>query len=94
MRKRHVATVFEAVNNDRKEIYISWTFLPISRAMADMKKRRPATISHWRPARESITLRSLAFESSEVHARAYIVRHLAKPLPKGWKYVRIWPEDK
>jgi hypothetical protein len=83
----HDVTVFEAVNNDLKEIYVASTTKQIFEAMSDLGKQLPAAISHWRPKGHSINFRSLEFHMSAEAARAFIARHTARPWPEGWKYI-------
>lgn len=90
---RRDITVFEAVNNELKEIYVTWTVKPIFEAMADLGKKLPSTISHWRPDRQQINFRSLEFKLASESARAFIARHTAKPWPAEWKYL-LGPDPK
>jgi hypothetical protein len=83
----HDVTVFEAVNNDLKEIYVASTAKQIFEAIADLGKQMPAAISHWRPTRHQINFRSLEFKLSAEAARTFIARHTARPWPEGWKYI-------
>lgn len=80
-------TVFEAVNNDLKEIYVTATPKPIFQAVAELGKRLPSVISHWRPDRHQINFRSLEFHQSREQADSFIKRHAARPWPAGWKYL-------
>lgn len=80
-------TVFEAVNEQLKEIYVTWTSLPIFEAMAEIGRRPPAAIAHWRPERERISFRSLEFDLTEAAARALIARRSARRPADGWKYL-------
>lgn len=80
-------TIFEAVNTELKEIYVARTSKQIFEAIADLGKRLPPAISHWRPDRHQINFRSLEFKLSAEAARAFIVRHTARPWPEGWKYI-------
>lgn len=80
-------TVFEAVNERLKEVYVTWTRLSIFEAMAEIGKRPAAPIAHWRPERESVSFRTLEFDLTEAAARELIARHVAKPPPSGWKYL-------
>lgn len=81
------ATVFEAANSQRREIYVAWTFLPIFDATARLGEHPPSVIAHWRPEREQISLRSLEFDLTEEEARAFVARYVAKPPQEGWKYI-------
>lgn len=80
-------TVFEAVNNDLKEIYVASTRKQIFEAMSDLGKRLPEIISHWQPDRQQVNFRSLEFKLTDDSARSFIARHTAKPWPQGWKYI-------
>jgi hypothetical protein len=80
-------TVFEAANDDLKEIYVAWTRLPIHQAIGELGDEPPAVIAHWKPRRQRISYRSLEFDQSTDSARAFIARHLRKRLPEGWKFV-------
>ncbi len=84
-------TVFEAVNNDLKEIFVTATKKPIFEAMAELGKNPPPLISHWRTDREQINFRSLEFDLSREEADEFIKRHTAKPWPAGWSYVVVRP---
>ena len=80
-------TIFEAVNNDPKEIYVTATPKPIFEAMADLGKRLPSVIAHWHPDRHQINFRSLEFDQSREAADSFIKRYTARPWPAGWKYL-------
>jgi hypothetical protein len=80
-------TVFEAANDDLKEVYVAWTRLPIFQAIAELGEEPPPTIAHWKPRRQRISFRSLEFDQSVEAARAFIVHRVRKRLPEGWKYV-------
>lgn len=80
-------TVFEAANDDLKEVYVTWTCRPIFEAMADLGAHPPAAISRWRPPQQRVSFRSLEFGLTEQSARVFIVRRVAKSLPDGWRYV-------
>lgn len=90
-RTRGGFTVFEAVNNDLKEIYVTGTKKPIFEAMAEFGTHPPSMISHWRTNREQMTFRSLEFELSLEQAEEFIKRHTAKPWPAGWSYIVALP---
>lgn len=77
-------TIFEAVNNDLKEIYVTAPARPIFDAMADLGKRLPSAISHWRPDKQQINFRSLEFNQSREKAASFIERHTAKPCGPQW----------
>lgn len=80
-------TVFEAVNEDLKEVYVTWTSRPIFEAMSDLGKEPPKILSHWKTTRHRVTFRSLEFDLSEELARAFIARHASKQLQSGWRYI-------
>lgn len=80
-------TVFEAINNDLKEIYVTWPNKQVFESIADLGRNLPTEIRHWRPDRHQINFRSLEFKLSEESARAFIARHTAKPWPNDWKYL-------
>lgn len=87
MASDRTVTVFEAANDDLKEIYVTWTGRPIFEAMADLGAHPPAAISHWRPPQQHVSFRSLEFGLTEQSARLFIARRVAKSLPDGWRYV-------
>lgn len=86
MPQRSIA-VFEVVNEDLKEVYVTWTSKPIFEAMSDFGKQLPKMLSHWKTAKHRIAFRSLEFDLSEELAREFITRHAAKQLHSGWKYL-------
>lgn len=81
------ATVFEATNSRRKEVYVTWTLFPIFDAMARLGKQLPPVIAHWHPEREQITFQSLEFQLTHEEALKFIAQRVAKPLQAGWKYI-------
>ncbi|MDO8757634.1 MAG: hypothetical protein Q7J64_06470 [Elusimicrobiota bacterium] len=83
---RHVI-VFEAANDDLKEVYVAWTSRPIFQAKAELDARPPSVITHWHPQHQNIAFRSLEFNLPEVEAQAFITRLVAKHLSDGRKYV-------
>lgn len=86
-------TVFEAANDELKEVYVTWTSRPIFQAMADLDTHPPAAIAHWRPAQQHVAFRSLEFGLTCESARLFIARRVEKRLSEGWKYV-VEPQSK
>lgn len=77
-------TVFEAANDDLKELYVTRTALPIFQAIAEISTKPVPAIRHWMPQRQQISFRSLAFNLTEESAQAFIARHIAERLAQGW----------
>ena len=81
-------TVFEAANEDLKEIYVTWTSRPIFEAMSAFGKQPPKVLSNWKTSKHRITFRSLEFDLTEELARSFVSRHVSKqPLHAGWKFI-------
>lgn len=79
-------TVYEAANNELKEIFVTLTNSSIFDSMGALGKHLPSAIAHWKPERQHIHFRSLAFDLKAEDAQDFIARHVAKRVP-GWKYL-------
>jgi hypothetical protein len=84
-------TVFEAANEELKEIYITSTSSAIYEAMADFARSLPAVVRHWKPERHHIHFRSLEFELSKEQAAEYIKRRMGQLQPVGWRLIADAP---
>lgn len=80
-------TVFEADNEDLREVYITSTSMSIYEAMAEFERSLPAPVRHWKPERQHIHFRSLEFDLSKDQAADFIKRRMAQPTPAGWKLI-------
>lgn len=71
-------TVFEAVNDRRREIFVGVTTLPMHELIA----RPPETIRHWTEGETAF--RSLEFGLPLDEARAFIERYAQVNAREGW----------
>lgn len=78
-------TVFEAVNEDLKEIFIGKTRLPMFEAIELLRRSPPPALRHWAMNRW-IFFRSLEFGLEREAARELIARR-AGGIPEGWRSI-------
>lgn len=79
-------TVFEVVNEKRREIFVSLTIAPMVEAIAALSRARPAAIKSWQLS-DATTFRSIEFGLSEKDARAFIANYAKTGLPEGWRFL-------
>lgn len=80
-------TVFEAINHDRKEIYVGMTTEPMFETIRRLKSAPPTSIREW--DFDSIKdYRSIEFGLSEKDAKVFIDQYVKTAAPKGWRYHR------
>lgn len=78
-------TVFEIINEKRREIFVGSTDQPVFDVLARLEKTDDAPIKGW--SRGEIHLRSVEFGLSSAHAKAFIETYTRRPLPKGWRFL-------
>lgn len=80
-------SVFEVVNERRRQIFVAVTNLPIFATAKVLRDNPPAAIADWREA-DVTTLRSIEFGLSEGQARKFVDGYVRSALPPGWSFVR------
>lgn len=78
-------TIFEAINEPLREIYVGATTSPIFELTARLRQNPPRSIAHWELA--DINVRSIEFGLGEEAAREFIATYVRGTLPKGWHYL-------
>ena len=80
-------SIFEVINERRKQIFVSSTTLPIFSVAKLLKEKPPAALADWRET-DVTTLRSIEFGLSESEAEKFLAQYVRSPLPPGWSFVR------
>ncbi len=79
-------TVFEVINEKRREIFVAATDKPIFMLAQQLREAPPKAIAGWK-ATDVTSLRSIEFGLSESDARSFIATHVKSALPPGWSFV-------
>lgn len=77
-------TVFEVINERRNEVYVGATNKQIFDVLAALDHPK-GPLEGW--SRQSVRLVSLSFGLTRAEAAAFIARHVARGLPRGWRYL-------
>ena len=73
-------TVYEVVNESRREAYVGATHVPILEAFAAMAERLPPRVAHWQPLHERLRFRTLAFNLNEREALEFVAKYAGREL--------------
>ncbi len=76
MTQNETGTVYEALNEARRELYVGWTPLAMHELSLTFSQRPPKPVSHWRPS-ELVTFRSVEFELTRRQADDFISKYAA-----------------
>lgn len=79
-------TVYELVNESRREIYVGRTTLPVFRLASELSKSKPKAIAGW-DLDHATTVRTIEFSLREPDALSFIAGYCQSSLPTGWKYL-------
>ena len=81
-------TVFELLNEARKEIFVGASPLPAADAFDAIHRVVPLAIKHWDFAELGPNcLRVVEPNLPEAAARAFIATYVKTSLPAGWRYI-------
>ena len=79
-------TVFEVINERRREIYVAKTDKAMFELVLELRRRLPPGIAAWR--QEDITaIRSVEFSLTSEDADFFIKNYRGTGLPENWKFV-------
>lgn len=79
-------TIYEIINEKRREIYVGSTDLPIFQLVREIAGKRPKAIKHW-DLSDATSVRSIEFELGPRQAEKFIKDYAESRLPSGWRYL-------
>jgi hypothetical protein len=79
-------TVFEAANENTREIFVGMTAAPMFEAERALRAAPPAAIKHW-DFNDVRDFRSVEFDLSEENARQFIEGYARTTPPLDWRFV-------
>ncbi|MDE2039605.1 MAG: hypothetical protein KGO96_00765 [Elusimicrobia bacterium] len=79
-------SVFEAINNKRKEIFVGITSRQICETITRIQAYRPSAIKHWN-LDDVVNVHSIEFGLSKAQADALLEQYPKKNPQPGWRYL-------
>lgn len=80
-------TVFEAVNETLREVFVGATEHPFDRGIDEFRSRPPRAVAHWRMG-ERLSFRCVEHEVPSHDAERFIDGYAQSDALRGWKILR------
>lgn len=79
-------TVYEIVNERRREVFVGATDRPIFELAAAFQRKLPAELADW-DVKDCTAIRSVEFDLSPEKAQAFIEAYSKSGIPPGWRFM-------
>jgi hypothetical protein len=85
--QHHLVSVFEAVNDSAKEIYLGTTILLSEQLTAQFQRTPPPAVAHWKPG-QRVFVKVVEYSIPLKDARAFIDHYAESAASAGWAVLK------